>query len=93
MKKSKIIVDKYEDKYWFLNGKKHKEDGPAVVTQDGSKGWYLNDKLHRIDGPAIELFDGSKYWFLNGKEVNKEQIIDFNPDITEREYIEFVINM
>jgi antitoxin component YwqK of YwqJK toxin-antitoxin module len=54
-------------KEWFLNGKRHREDGPAVEWSDGSKHWYLNGKLHREDGPAVEWSDGSKEWHLNGK--------------------------
>jgi hypothetical protein len=54
-------------KFWFLNGKHHREDGPAIEWADGSKTWYLNDKYHREDGPAIEWADGSKFWFLNNK--------------------------
>ena len=54
------------DKIWYLNGKYHREDGPAVEWADGTKFWYLNDKLHREDGPAVEYADGSKSWFLNG---------------------------
>ena len=36
----------YDDgtKYWYLNGKKHREDGPAIEWADGTKYWYLNDK-------------------------------------------------
>ena len=33
-------------KFWYLNGKHHREDGPAVEYADGTKYWYLNDKLH-----------------------------------------------
>jgi hypothetical protein len=29
-------------KEWFLNGKRHREDGPAVEYTDGAKYWYLN---------------------------------------------------
>ena len=54
-------------KEWYLNGKLHREDGPAVEGAYGSKYWYLNGQRHREDGPAIEDADGSKYWWLNGK--------------------------
>ena len=30
-------------KIWCLNGKLHREDGPAVEWADGSKYWWLND--------------------------------------------------
>ena len=42
------------DKSWYLNGKRHREDGPAIEDADGDKFWYLNGKQHREDGPAIE---------------------------------------
>ena len=32
------------NKRWYLNGKIHREDGPAVERADGSKFWYLNGK-------------------------------------------------
>jgi hypothetical protein len=31
-------------KFWYLNGKQHREDGPAVEYSDGTKFWYLNDE-------------------------------------------------
>ena len=46
------------DKYWFLNGKLHRSDGPAIEYANGNKYWYLNGKLYRINGPAIEYVDG-----------------------------------
>ena len=33
-------------KYWYLNGKPHREDGPAVEWVKGANKWYyLNGKL------------------------------------------------
>ena len=60
-------------KSWYLNGKKHREDGPAVEWDEGSKFWYLNDKRHREDGPAIEYANGDTEWYLNGKKLTKGQ--------------------
>jgi len=62
-----MSVDRSGNKYWYLNGKRHRTDGPAIEWANGSKYWYLNDKHHRTDGPAIEFANGSKYWFLNGE--------------------------
>jgi hypothetical protein len=61
------------DKYWRLNGKLHREDGPAVEGSGGSKSWYLNGNLHREDGPAIEYRSGYNVWCLNGKGLTKEE--------------------
>ena len=54
-------------KRWSLNGKHHREDGPAVEYANGDKEWYLNGKCHREDGPAFECANGTKEWCLNGK--------------------------
>ena len=33
-----------------INGKRHREDGPALEFADGTKEWYLNGKLfERMD--------------------------------------------
>jgi len=29
-------------KFWYINGKLHRTDGPAVVRVDGTNGWCLN---------------------------------------------------
>jgi hypothetical protein len=61
------------DKSWYLNGKRHREDGPAVEWASGDKSWWLNGKRHREDGPAIEWADGGKEWWLNGKCMTEEE--------------------
>jgi hypothetical protein len=52
---------------WYLNGKLHREDGPAVEYAEGTKVWYQNGLLHREDGPAFEIPDGTKIWYREGK--------------------------
>jgi len=32
------------DKYWYLNGKLHREDGPAIEYYNGYKEYYYNGK-------------------------------------------------
>jgi len=56
-------------KVWYLNGKRHRTDGPAIEYSGGSKVWYLNGKRHRTDGPAVEYSNGTKFWYLNGEQV------------------------
>jgi len=65
--KYEVYVQEDGSKEWYLNGKLHRLDGPAVEYADGSKFWYLNGKLHRTDGPAVEYADGNKEWWLNDK--------------------------
>jgi hypothetical protein len=57
---------------WLLDGKFHREDGPAVEYADGDRYWYLNGKRHREDGPAIEYADGSRFWYLNGERHRED---------------------
>ena len=40
-------------KQWYLNGERHREDGPAVEYANGTKYWYLNGK---------QFFLQKEYW-------------------------------
>ena len=71
------------DKHWYLEGKLHREDGPALECADGAKFWYLEGKLHREDGPALECADGYRAWYLRGKEYTKTNFLKkMNPKPT-----------
>ena len=50
-----------------LNGKRHREDGPAVEYANGDKEYYINGERHRVNGPAIEYANGDKEYFISGK--------------------------
>lgn len=54
------------DKFWYLKGKLHRVDGPAVEWSDGGKEWLVHGQEHRVDGPAIDYADGTKEWWVNG---------------------------
>jgi hypothetical protein len=71
MKTYTVKVDNNGTKSWYLNGKRHREDGPAIEYTNGDKEWWINDKRHREDGPAIES-NGSKFWYLNDKLHRKD---------------------
>ena len=71
----KVIVDDAGSKSWYLNGKRHREDGPAYEGADGDKWWFLNGKRHREDGPAIEWASGYKSWWINGKELTEKEFL------------------
>jgi len=83
--KSKIYqVEVFEDGsfIWKLDGKRHREDGPAVKWADGSESYFLNGKRHREDGPAIKWADGTEEYWLNNKKYSKE---DFDKEIAKRQ--------
>ena len=67
-------------KRWYLNGKHHREDGPAVEYVHGAKLWFLNGKRHREDGPAVEYTNGDKLWYLNDERLTEEEFISRTPN-------------
>jgi hypothetical protein len=70
MSQPEMKIDPDGIKRWFLNGKLHREDGPAIEWSNGTKEWWLNGKRHRSDGPAVERNKGSKEWWFCGKPVS-----------------------
>ena len=61
-------IDNFGNKRWYNEKNQlHREDGPAMIWEDGSKFWWLNGLKHREDGPAIEYSNGDKIWYFNGK--------------------------
>ncbi len=83
--KNGLIIDEYGTKRWYLNGERHRTDGPAIEYPNGTKYWYLNDKQHRTDGPAVVRSNGSKAWYLNGECLSEEnhRITTRNNKLTE----------
>ena len=51
---------------WRKDGKKHREDGPAIIGSDGFWAWYYEGQRHRLDGPAVRRTDGSLEWWVRG---------------------------
>ena len=39
-----VKVNDYGHKSWWLNGQRHREDGPAIEYADGHKSWWLDGK-------------------------------------------------
>ena len=69
----RLHISRNDNRQWYLNGKLHREDGPALEYNNGEKYWLLNGKRHRENGPAVEYAGGEKYWYLNGKRLTKKE--------------------
>ena len=69
---SKMVEFEDGNKFWYLNEKLHREQGPAFEGPDGTKEWYLNGERHREQGPAVIRSNGSNEWWLNG-QLHREQ--------------------
>ena len=73
MKEYRVKVYDYKTEWFNLEGKLHREDGPAVEYASGTNAWYINGQLHREDGPAVEWNNGTKSWYLNGINLTKKE--------------------
>jgi len=81
----KVKVYENGDQVWHLNGKLHREDGPAVIWASGYQEWWLNGNKHREDGPAVIRADGTQVWWLNGKEVTEAAVMQPTKELTVAE--------
>jgi len=56
-KKAKPYCIEYDSggKDWVVNGKSHREDGPAVIFDNGAKFWYLNHVNYSFEKWCNEL--------------------------------------
>ncbi len=64
MQKRNIKDNGYE---WYENHNLHREDGPAVILDNGVEKWYFAGKLHRVGGPAETHPNGSEKWYTNNQ--------------------------
>ena len=82
-----VIVYANGYKSWYLNGKRHREDGPAEEYANGDKCWCLNGKRHREDGPAVEYANGGKCWLLNDIKLQCENDKEFQSIMKMRAFL------
>jgi hypothetical protein len=62
----------------------HRDDGPAIIYQNGYQLYYQHGKLHRLDGPAVIHSDNhcKNYsysarleWYINGVNYSEEEFL------------------
>jgi hypothetical protein len=69
-----ITVDGWGTKiYRNKDGEYHRDEGPAVIYENGSKFWYQNGKRHRDEGPAIIFPDGMELYYIYDINYTKEE--------------------
>jgi len=66
-------IESNGSKYWELNGRYHRLDGPAIEWANGDKQWRVNGYPHRMDGPAVDHIDGYKEWWIHGQSFQSEE--------------------
>ena len=62
-----FVITKIGTKIWCLNGKMHREDGPACEWADGYKAWFLNGK--QLTEPQWKAQTQKHTIVIDGKEI------------------------
>jgi hypothetical protein len=60
------INNKYSFLSYYKHGQNHRNNGPAIMYEDGTQLWCQHGKLHRDEGPAIIYSNGEHRWFNHG---------------------------
>lgn len=56
-----------DELHWYLGGRRHRSDGPALITAAGERQWFDEGRRHRIGGPAWIHADGGMSWWQDGR--------------------------
>jgi hypothetical protein len=64
----------------------HREDGPALISTDGTQQWYWHGWLHRDDGPAVIEPDGTQKWYQGGELHRNDGPAVIEADGTQKWY-------
>jgi hypothetical protein len=50
----------------------HREDGPAIIANNGTENFMIMGRLHRLDGPAICNYESDEYfWYFHNKKLSE----------------------
>ncbi len=78
-----IVQFSDKTKEWWLEGKFHRLDGPAIEFRKGQKQWYVNDKQYLTkslkDYVVLDHYQG-EYGIMWYKLLDKDKIFEY-PDI------------
>jgi hypothetical protein len=70
-------------KIWYKEGKRHREDGPAVEYADGEKRWWIEGKIYgRLslnDYVVLDHYQGN-YNLMWYKLLDEDKVFEY-PDI------------
>jgi len=72
---------------WWIHGKRHRENGPALIDRMGTEEWYQNGELHRENGPAVTSPMGGEIWAQRGLTHRENGAAVTHPDGTQEWYL------
>ena len=82
-----VVKDIYGNTAYYVDGKIHRDSGPALERDNGNKLWWFNGRLHRKDGPAIEYANGTKEWWFN------DECHGYDDKFTNESWVAFLANL
>jgi len=66
------IIHSSGTKIWFIHGKIHREDGPALMTNRGEI-WFYQGMIHRLNGPAENSREINQLcYYIHDKQYTKK---------------------
>lgn len=70
------------DRFWYYDGKLHRDDGPAILQSNGLEFWYQHGEKHRDDGPAVISSSLTEFWCQRGRlhRLDGPALINANGD-------------
>ena len=77
---------------WYLDGVKHREDGPAVTGPwtMGNEEWYLHGMRHRTDGPAVIGLKRDAWW-VKGYRTRSPGLFQKLTDTSDEEMLALIL--
>ena len=69
--------DEYGEVYWYKDGERLREDGPAIEGLNGYREWWVAGQLHREDGPAIMYGEQYKAWYIRNRQKSEQEFNDW----------------
>lgn len=55
---------------WLLDGRLHRDDGPALEWFNGTCEWWWHGNRHRVGGPVVMWPTGTMQWWISGVQVS-----------------------
>jgi len=60
---------------YFRDRQLHRDDGPAVIWDDGSVEYWVNGQLHRLDGPAVIWDDETVQFWVENRRLTAAEFL------------------
>ena len=61
-----------------LDGRPHRENGPAIIWNNGILEWWIHGMTSRLDGPAVVWpYSGIRDYYIGGKWFSEGNYVKY----------------